>query len=209
MEEAFIKGDDAFSLSSGTVQETIYANHANRLHQLANDARKVSIFTEPFTYSPAAKKAYAEEVKSLNEKLYEAERNRPLERKAQLLANKWVQAAKEADPTMDADDIKKLRGRKITEARIRVGAKKSNIEITPKEWEAIQARAISNNLLNRILNNTDMDKVREYAMPKNQRVMSNAKISRAKSMQRQGRTTDEIAEALGVSVSTLQRAINE
>lgn len=209
MEEAFIKGNDAFSLSSGTVQETIYANHANKLHQLANDARKISIFTEPFQYSPAAKKAYAEEVKSLNEKLYEAERNRPLERKAQLLANKWVQAAKEADPTMDADDIKKLRGRKITEARIRVGAKKTPIEITPKEWEAIQARAISNNLLNRILNNTDLDKVREYAMPKNQRVMSAAKISRAKSMQRQGRTTDEIAEALGVSVSTLQRAIND
>lgn len=209
MLEAFNRGDDAFSLSSGTVQETIYANHANKLHQLANDARKVSIMTEPFKYSPTAKKAYEKEVKSLNEKLYEAERNRPLERKAQLLANKWVQAAKEADPTMDADDVKKLRGRKITEARVRVGAKKSNIDITPKEWEAIQSRAISNNLLNRILNNTDMDKVREYAMPKNQRVMSSAKISRARAMQRQDRTTEEIAEALGVSVSTLQRALND
>lgn len=199
--------NDAFTLSSGTVQETIYATHANKLKQLANDARKVSIFTEPFKYSPAAKQAYAEEVKSLNEKLYDAEMNRPLERKAQLLANKWVRAAKEADPSMDADDIKKLRGRKITEARLRVGAQKHNIEITPKEWEAIQARAVSNNTLNRILNNTDMDKVREYSMPKNQRVMSAAKISRAKSMRRQGRTTSEIAEALGVSTSTLQRAL--
>lgn len=207
MIEAFNRGDDAFSLSSGTVQETIYATHANKLHQLANDARKVAIFAEPFKYSPTAKQAYAEEVKSLNEKLYDAEMNRPLERKAQLLANKWVQAAKEADPTMDADDIKKLRGRKITEARVRVGAKKNNIDITPKEWEAIQARAISNNLLNRILNNTDMDKVREYSMPKTQRVMSAAKISRARSMMRQGRTTAEIAEALGVSTSTLQRAL--
>lgn len=199
--------NDAFTLSSGTVQETIYATHANKLKQLANDARKVSIFTEPFKYSPAAKQAYADEVKSLNEKLYDAEMNRPLERKAQLLANKWVQAAKEADPTMDADDIKKLRGRKITEARLRVGAQKHNIEITPKEWEAIQARAVSNNTLNRILNNTDMDKVREYSMPKNQRAMSAAKISRAKAMRRQGRTTSEIAEALGVSTSTLQKAL--
>ena len=207
MIEAFNRGEDAFSLSSGTVQETIYATHANKLHQLANDARKVAIFTEPFKYSPTAKQAYAEEVKTLNEKLYDAEMNRPLERKAQLLANKWVQAAKEADPTMDADDIKKLRGRKITEARVRVGAKKNNIDITPKEWEAIQARAISNNLLNRILNNTDMDKVREYSMPKNQRVMSSAKISRARRMLAQGRTNDEVAEALGVSVSTLQRAL--
>lgn len=207
MIETFNRGGDAFDLSSGTVQETIYAHHANKLHQLANDARKASLFTEPFTYSPAAKKAYAVEVKSLNDKLYDAEMNRPLERKAQLLANKWVQAAKEADPTMDADDIKKLRGRKITEARIRVGAKKTPVDITPKEWEAIQARAISNSLLNRILNNTDMDKVREYAMPKTQRGMSKAKIARAKSMLKQDRTTDEVAEALGVSVSTLQRAL--
>ena len=199
--------NDAFSLSSGTVQETIYATFANKLKQLANDARKVSIFTEPFVYSPSAKKAYAEEVKSLGEKLYEAEKNRPLERKAQLLANKWVQAAKEADSTMDADDIKKLRGRKITEARARIGANKTKIDIKPREWEAIQARAISNNMLNRILNNTDMDKVRQLAMPKTAKLMSSARVSRAKSMLKQGRTTAEVAEALGVSVSTLQRAL--
>ena len=208
MIEAFNRGDDAFSLSSGTVQETIYANFANKLHALANDARKVVLFSEPFTYSPEAKRAYAEEVQSLKNKLSDAEMNRPLERKAQLVANKWVRAAKEADPTMDADDIKKLRGRKITEARARVGAKKPEFDITPAEWEAIQARAVSNNLLIRILNNANMDQVREYSMPKNQRVMSSAKIARAKSMQRQGRTQSEIAEALGVSTSTLERALN-
>ena len=207
MEEAFNQGKDAFSLSSGTVTETIYANYANKLHMLANDARKVSIFSESFEYNPAAKKAYAKEVASLEEQLYEAERNRPLERKAQLLANKWVQAAREADPSMDADDIKKLRGRKITEARIRIGAGKKNVDISPREWEAIQARAISKSKLNRILNNTDLDKVRQYAMPKSQKIMSTAKIARAKAMFNQGRTNDEVAEALGVSVSTLLRAM--
>lgn len=198
---------DAFSLSSGTIQETIYANFANKLKRLAEEARKTVIFIEPFKYSPSAKKAYEAEVKSLNEKLYEAERNRPLERKAQLLANKWVQAAKESDPTMDADDIKKLRGRKITEARVRVGAGKKRIEITPNEWKAIQARAVSHNTLRRILNNADMDKVKQYAMPRNSPVMSQAKISRARAMLRQNRTTSEIAEALNVSVSTLQKAL--
>lgn len=199
--------NDAFTLSSGTIQETIYANYANKLKRLAEDARKTVIFTEPFKYSPSAKQAYAAEVKSLDEKLYVAERNRPLERKAQLLANKWVQAAKEADPSMDADDIKKLRGRKITEARVRIGAGKKQIEITPREWEAIQARAVSNNKLIRILNNADMDKVKQYAMPRNEKLMSTAKINRAKAMFRQGRTTAEIAEALNVSTSTLQRAL--
>ena len=108
---------------------------------------------------------------------------------------------------LDADDIKKLRGRKITEARARVGAGKTLINITPREWEAIQARAVSNNLLNRILNNADIDVVKQYSMPKNSRLMSSAKLSRARSMMRQGRTTQEIAEALNVSVSTLQRAL--
>ena len=199
--------NDAFSLSSGTIQETIYANFANKLKHLANEARKISIFSEPFKYDPSAKEIYATEVKSLNEKLYKAEMNRPLERKAWLLANKWVQSARESDPTMDADDIKKLRGRKIVEARVRVGAGKETIKITPKEWEAIQARAISHHTLEKILNNADMDQVKQYAMPKNTKGMSANKISRARQMQRQGRTTAEIAEALNVSVSTLQKAL--
>lgn len=199
--------NDAFTLSSGTIQETIYANHANKLKRLAEEARKVIIMTEPNKYSPSARKAYEAEVKSLGEKLYEAERNRPLERKAQLLANKWVRSAIESDPTMDADDIKKLRGRKITEARTRIGAGKKQIEITPREWEAIQAKAVSYNTLTRILNNANMDVVKQYAMPRQNQVMSDAKVSRAKAMLRQGRTTSEIAEALNVSTSTLQRAL--
>lgn len=199
--------NDAYTLSSGTVIENIYAEHANKLKRLAEDARKSSMTVESFTYDPAASKKYASEVSSLKEKLYVAEKNRPLERKAQLLANKWVQAAKEADPTLEADDIKKLRGRKITEARTRIGAGKTLINITPKEWEAIQARAVSNTMLNKILNNTDIDLVKQYSMPRSGQVMSTAKISRARSMMRQGRTTQEIAEALNVSVSTLQRAL--
>lgn len=199
---------DAFELSSGTIPETIYANYANKLKILANESRKLAIFAEPFKYSPSAKQAYFKEVKSLNDKLFEAELKRPLERKAQLLANKWVQAAKEADPTMDADDIKKLRGRKLTEARTRLNSKKNLIDIEPREWEAIQARAISSHMLERILANTDMEKIKEYSMPRSNKGMSNAKIARAKSMLRQGRTNSEVAEALGVSVSTLQRAIN-
>lgn len=200
---------DAFSLSSGTLQETIYAQFANKLKRLANEARKVSIFSESFEYSPSAKAAYADEVRSLNDKLHKAELNRPLERKAQLLANKLVRAAVEADPELDADDIKKLRGRKITEARARVGAGKEMIDITDREWEAIQHRAISQNKLQKILNNADMDKVKQRAMPRQSTVMSDAKISRARSMMRQGSTVSEVAEALGVSVSTVQNALNK
>ena len=199
---------DARQLSSGSVQENLYAEFANKLKRMAEEARKASIFTEKYEYSPSAKQLYKDEVQSLKDKLFIAERNRPLERKAQMLCGKWIQAARQANPDMDADDIKKLKGRKIIEARNAVGAKKQRIDITPEEWAAIQARAISSTTLKKILNNADMDIVREYSMPKTERIMSKAKISRAKSMIAQGRELADIAEALGVSVSTIERALD-
>ena len=82
------------------------------------------------------------------------------------------------------------------------------IDIEPKEWEAIQHRAISANMLERILNNTDMDKVKGYSMPRKTNGISPAKLSRAKAMLKQERQLTDIAEALNVSVSTLQNALN-
>ena len=198
---------DASKLSSGTIQETIYANFANRLKTLANEARKAAIMTEPDKYSPSAKKAYAAEVESLNKKLYLAELNRPLERKAQLLMNQKLRAYMQDNPDLDGDEIRKLRGRLIKESREIVGAKKNPVDIKPKEWEAIQAHAVSYNTLTKILNNADMDQIKQLSMPRNSPVMSQAKINRAKAMFNQGRTREEIAEALDVSVSTLQKAM--
>jgi hypothetical protein len=198
---------DAFTLSSGTIQETIYANFANRLKNLANEARKASILTQPDKYSPSAKKAYALEVDSLNKKLYLAELNRPLERKAQLLMAHKLRAYLQSHSEMDGDEIRKLRGRLIKEAREIVGAKKTPVEISPREWEAIQAHAVSYNTLMKILNNSDMDHIKQLSMPRTSPVMSPAKISRAKNMLNQGRTTAEVAEALDVSISSLQKAL--
>ena len=199
--------NDAFTLSSGTVQETIYANFANRLKNLANEARKAALLSKPDKYSPSAKKAYAMEVDSLEKKLYLAELNRPLERKAQLLMGHKLRSYIKANPDMDGDEIRKLRGRLIKECRDIVGAKKDPIEINSREWEAIQNHAVSYNTLKKILNNSDMDYIKQLSMPRSQPVMSNAKISRARSMFNQGRTAAEVAEALDVSISTLQKAL--
>ena len=198
---------DAFELSSGTIQETIYANFANRLKNLANEARKMSILTKPDKYSPSARQAYALEVDSLNKKLYLAELNRPLERKAQLLMNQKLRAYIQENDDLDSDSIRKMRGRLIKEAREAVGAKKDPVEITEREWEAIQAHAVSYNTLKKILNNSDMDHIKQLAMPRSSPIMSPAKVTRAKNMLKQGRTTSEVAEALGVSVSSLQKAL--
>lgn len=207
MEDELARTGNAFGLSSGTIQETLYANFANRLHNLANEARKAERLTKQDKRNPSAARTYALEVDSLNKKLYLAELNRPLERKAQLLMGAKLKAYIKANPDMDNDEIKKLRGRLIKECREIVGAKKEPVSITEREWEAIQAHAVSYNTLKKILNNTNMDHIKQLSMPRSQPLMSNAKITRAKTMLNQGRTTAEIAEALDVSIGTLQRAL--
>lgn len=200
---------NAFSLSSGMPIETAYANYANKLKAMANEARKELVATKTTEYSPSAKKAFAEQVTSLNAKLNTAIKNSPLERQAQILANSVVRAKKEANPNMDNATLKKIKGQALTEARTRVGAKKQTINITPSEWDAIQAGAISNSTLVKILNNTDLDRVKAYATPRNQPAMSAAKIARAKSMLGTGYTQAEVAAALGVSVSTMNSALDK
>ena len=203
------EAEDAYTLSSGTVIETVYAEHANKLKALANRARRESYSTTPIPYSPSAKKTYSKEVDSLNSKLNTALKNRPLERRAQLLANAKVRIIKEANPDMDADDIKKLKGRCLTEARVQTGAKKQQIEITPREWEAIQAGAITTSKLTQIINNSDLDVLKQLAMPREHKAMSPAKQSRARAMAARGYTLSEIADALSVSTSTIQSVLNQ
>lgn len=195
--------DDAFTLSSGTPMETIYATHANKLKALANQARKEYLNTGTTPYSPTAKKTYSKEVSSLDAKLNVALKNAPLERQAQILANQVVKLKREANPGMDKDDLKKVKTQALNEARNRTGAKKQQISITDREWEAIQAGAISNNKLTKILNNTDLDQIKQLATPRTKVSLSPAKEKRALSMLNTGYTYAEIADALGISVSTI------
>lgn len=204
---AMAETDDAHTLSSGSTMEGIYADHANRLKALANQARKESLAAGKIKTERSAKEAFADEVASLNQKLSLAVSNKPLERQAMLLADSTVRDAMRANPDMDKDDIKKLRTRAIIEARARIGAKKQTIEITPKEWDAIQAGAISNSKLTQILDNADMDVVKSYAMPKETKSVHPSDVARAKRMLSNGYTRAEVAEAIGVSVTTIMDQI--
>ena len=80
-----------------------------------------------------------------------------------------------------------------------------NIVITDREWEAIQAGAITESKLKRILNNTDADKLRERAMPKSTSTLSAAKVNKIKRMSDSNFTLAQIAEACGCSVSTVSK----
>jgi hypothetical protein len=199
---------NAYELSSGTVREALYADYANSLKALANQSRKIAYTTKPLPYSPTAKVTYSKEVSSLLAKLNVAVKNRPLERQAQLLANLVVAAKKQANPNMDSDTLKKIKGQALEEARRRTGAKKQRIQITDIEWEAIQAGAISTNRLKDILDNTDLDNVKKLATPRVNTVMIPSKLARAKSMLNAGFTQAEIADALGVPTSTLNDALS-
>lgn len=195
---------DAYTLSSGTLMESAYANHANKLKALGNTARKELVSTPTTPYSPSAKKAYSKEVATLDAKLNVALKNAPLERQAQLLATKVVSTKKSANPDMQNDELKKIKSQALNESRNRVGAKKQQIEITTKEWEAIQSGAISNNKLTKILNNTNLDTIKQLATPRTSIGLSPAKAARAKSMLSLGYTQAEVADHLGVSTSAFK-----
>lgn len=203
--------EDAYSLSSGTAMENTYADHANKLKALANSARKTSLTTKPIPYSPEAKAKYRQEVDSLNAKLNIALKNRPLERKAQLLANERVKLVRKNNPDMDKDDIKKLKNQALTQARLQTGASKKArlVDITDREWEAIQSGAISTNKLSQIIQNSDLDILKQRSMPRESRGISDAKRARAKMLESNGYTLAEIADSLGVSTSTISKVLNE
>lgn len=192
-----------------TRQEIAYANYANKLKALANDARKTYMAdrkTDPV--NKEAQKEYAAEVSSLKAKLNDALKNKPRERKAQLLASDRVNKLKTKD--MSNDDIKKLKDQSMTLARQQAGANKKDvqIQITEREWEAIQAGAVSGTTLRAILNNTDSDAVRKLATPKEYKnTVTDAKANKMKLMAISGYTLEEIAEATGFSPSTVAQYI--
>lgn len=194
---------DARTLSSGFPQEEAYASYANKMKSLANQARKEMVSTGKIPYSASAKAAYQNEVDSLNAKLNVALKNAPRERRAQVIANATVTAKKQANPDMTNAEIKKANQQALTAARKQVGAERKPVVITDREWEAIQAGAISESKLTQILNNADLDSLRQRATPRATTTLSVAKQSKIASMSASGYSTSEIAEALGISTSTV------
>ena len=205
---------DARTLSSGTIQENLYADFSNKLKAMANQARKEAVNMKGIQRDPQAAKTYATEVASLKEKYNNMIANKPKERKAMLIANANIKAKIQEqglNPAIDKKEIKKISSVEMQRARDSVGAsgRKSKVTFTDKEWEAVQAGAISDNMLTKFLNSSDSDEIIKRAMPKTTSVMSSAKMSKAKAMLRSGYTYKEIAQACGVAESTVYSALNK
>lgn len=194
--------------------EIIYADHAVAMKDLAKQARAMARDQAEFKKDKVAEEKYKREVESLKSKLAIAERNAPLERQAQIKANLEYRQWLDDHPGEDSDHKKRQRGIILDAARRSVGAKKLVIgsddnPLTPKEWEAIQAHAISRSKLRDILNNSDMNVVRKYAMPKTKTGLAPAKLSRAKMLLNSGYSRKEVCDQLDISESTLIDAIGK
>lgn len=201
--------DDARKLMSPNAHpmEIIYANHSNKLKSLANEARLAVVQTKRIPYSPSAKVHYAEEVTSLNAKLNLALRNAPKERQAQIVGNAIYKQMVQANPNRSKEELKKIKAQALVEARRRMDAGKPKIFITDREWEAIQAGAISPTRLDSILNHADIERVKELATPRTTLLMTPAKTARAKRLLANDATLAEVADQLGVSLSTLKASL--
>ena len=201
--------DDAYTLVSEAKHpmELIYADYANSMKALANQARKEMMSTGKIKFDSTAKSTYQKEVDSLMSKLNTAQLNTGRERAAQRLANAEIQSKKKADPTLKKGDIKKLSQQALTKYRTEVGSvnrRSRNIDITDREWEAIQSGAISETQLKKILNNTDVAKLRERATPRTTKTLSTSQVNRIQAMSA-SYTIGQIAEKLGLSTSTVSK----
>ena len=206
-----VKDARDFLTPSSDQREKDYANYVNELK-----ARKIKVDEERkkiknFKKDPKAALIYADEVASLEAKLKESLGNAPKERQAQLLAKRKVDKeikTRGEDNPIDKKELKKLRQQAITTARQEVGAKRNPVKITPDEWDAIQANAISPTMLSKLVRNMNDDELKELATPRPKNDITGSRLSKAKQLHANGYTYAQIAELLGVSATTVSRAIN-
>lgn len=194
---------DAHTLSSGTAMESLYADHANAMKELGNKARLANLNTKDPKADPEAKKKYATEVAELDAALVKAHANAPRERHANRVAGALMRVRMAEHPDMDKAEIKKLSGQMLRVARDSTGASKDRIHPTEKQWEAIQAGAISASKLREILKNGDVDSIVSLAMPRETKGLTASQEARIRAMAAQNKTQAEIAAALGISTSTV------
>jgi hypothetical protein len=188
--------------------ERLYAEHANAMKALANQARLKAVRTPNPKINPQARTVYKNEVDRLTAALRRAQAQKPLDRRADVIAGAVVKQKLHDDPTLryDSDRKKKVERQAKSAARARLGLEKPVIEISDREWDAIQSGAVSSSRLRDILSYADPKRVTELAMPRTNPVMTTAITARAKAMLSAGNSAADVAAALGIPVSTLRGA---
>ena len=191
-------------------KEVIYATYANNLKALGNEARKKSVIAgKDIKYDKALKDEYAEEIKSIDDKLREQRKYAPRERQAQRQASYVVRAKIEQNggwDSVDKDDRTKIAQQALAAQRAKYDSKRPNITLTAREWEAVEKGACTKKLITDLMKNIDSDYLKEHVMPKSDKSIPANKLSRMRAMLRNGYTIKEVADQLNVSIYAVEQA---
>ena len=127
-----------------------------------------------------------------------------------------MRAKEAADPSLKdkdhADKRRKLAAKALDNARDAVNGykheKRYRIELTDREWEAIQAGAISDTQFQKGLRYSDKDKLKQRALPRQSTGMKASTKSRAIMLLNAGYAPSTVAKDLGISVQALAKEFN-
>lgn len=202
--------DNAYSLSSGTRMENLYAEHANSLKALANKARKEAVSQPRVKKNPQAARRYSREVTELKAQINVARKAKPLERQAQVIANGVVDAKVRSNPDMSYKDRAKVTAMALKTARQRLGYDRNATRIrpTPLQYRAIQEGAVSQSMIDQILESADLDHLKSLAMPKQTHPLTRRQANRISIYRKNGSTVAEIADALGISPARVREYLS-
>lgn len=202
--------DDAYSLSSGTRMENLYAEHANSLKALANKVRKEAVSQPRVKKNPQAARRYSREVAELKAQINVARKAKPLERQAQIIANGVVDAKVRSNPDMSYKDRAKVTAMALKTARQRLGYDRNATRIrpTPLQYRAIQEGAVSQSMIDQILESADLDHLKSLAMPKQTQPLTRRQANRISIYRKNGSTVAEIADALGISPARVREYLS-
>ena len=109
----------------------------------------------------------------------------------------------------DSDRRAKYERRYIKDARARVGADHYKVEFTEREWQAVKHGAITENFLSDLIAEADADHVRQMSSPRAKTALTSAQQSTLRRLKKSGYTNADIADALGVSPSTVRNYMAE
>lgn len=201
-----VKDANVFLGPNATKTEHHYADYINELKAFKNkvDAEMNGIKTP--ARDPKAAKIYSEEVLSMKDKVNQVKINRIKERQAQRMAevsSKAEIARRSEDEVLKKDEISRIKQQALNKARSMVGAERTPVTITDDEWDAVQSNAVSGTLLKELVSFMDDSQLKSLATPRANKQMTEARKSKAKALLANGYTIAQVAEALGVSSSTI------
>lgn len=190
--------------------ELAYRDYANTMKAMANQARKEEAAVKYSPIDPVAKKEYAEEVKSIKNKLAESETWAYKDRQARRLATAMAKTTLDGMVDPSQKDKQKVNAQTLKIARQRVGlTKRERLTFTDREWEAVQKHAVGSSDLEKFLQKADPDDYKARAMPKTSGI-SPATFNYISSLiaANPNVSLQKLSESSGYSVPTLRKVKN-